>query len=149
MPYKDIEKRNAHYRQRWDGFNAEQRKKHHAYRQTPLYRRREHLKGRYGLTLEQWNAMFETQGRCCAICKAETSGWSRGWHTDHDHQTKKVRAILCHACNRLLGHVKDDVSRLRAFIEYLEQAGGLSLALPAAPSPSPPCAGSEPCRPAS
>lgn len=42
-----------------------------------------------------------------------------GWHTDHDHKTKKVRGILCHACNSGLGLVKEDVTRLLALAQYL------------------------------
>lgn len=123
MPYKDNEKRLAYAREygrrKWARIRLDPklRKTHYGYRQGK--RRAEHLKGRYGLTLEQWDALFKAQGRCCAICKATTSGWVRGWHTDHDHATDRVRGILCHGCNRLLGYVKDDVSRLHAYIEYL------------------------------
>jgi hypothetical protein len=122
MPYKDIAKRNAHYRERWRKATPEQRAKHYARVKawrTPLKRRKEHLKGRYGLTLEQWEAIFEAQGRSCAICSSDHPGWKRGWHTDHDHKSGVVRGILCHVCNRLLGYVKDDKARLQAYIDYL------------------------------
>jgi len=75
---------------------------------------------RYGLTAEQWDAMFEAQGRCCAVCKrTETKSW--GWHTDHSHRTKVVRGILCDGCNRALGAVDDSIETLIALIEYLQR----------------------------
>jgi Recombination endonuclease VII len=82
-------------------------------------RRREHLRRRYRLTVEQWNARFDAQGSRCAICSATESGWKRGWHTDHDHGSGEVRGILCHLCNRTLGQLKDDPMRFQAFIDYL------------------------------
>lgn len=65
-----------------------------------LSRRR---RNKYGITTPEWEAMFDRQGRVCAICAAATSGGS-GWHTDHDHQTEGVRGILCANCNLKLGH---------------------------------------------
>jgi hypothetical protein len=84
---------------------------------SPAARRKEHIKGRYGLTIEQWQAMFDAQGRKCAICRRTDSGWKRGWHTDHDHETGRLRGILCHLCNRTLGNYGP--SRFQAFIDYL------------------------------
>lgn len=73
----------------------------------------------YGVTQEHWDAQFEKQGRCCAVCWASEHG-AKGWQTDHDHKTGKFRAILCRACNLALGHVKDDINRLQQLIEYLK-----------------------------
>lgn len=56
----------------------------------------------YGLSEEQWNDLFDAQGRTCAICKTEKSG-GKSWHTDHDHKTGRVRGILCFRCNVNLG----------------------------------------------
>lgn len=79
------------------------------------------LVAEYGLTVEQWNSMFEGQNRCCAICKATEPGTRNGWHTDHCHIAKRVRAILCQHCNVMLGHAKDDIERLQAAIVYLKK----------------------------
>ena len=35
--------------------------------------RRHHLRHTYGLTVEQWDAMFAAQDRRCAICRTDTS----------------------------------------------------------------------------
>ena len=75
----------------------------------------------YGITSEQWHRMFDAQGNICAICKAKEPKWSKGWHTDHDHTTGKVRGILCHKCNLMIGLAKDDSSILLAAVKYLEE----------------------------
>jgi hypothetical protein len=75
-------------------------------------------KHRYGITQEQYDALFAAQGSVCAICKADTPG-ARGWHTDHCHETGTVRGILCHSCNVGLGHFRDNLASLTRAIEYL------------------------------
>jgi hypothetical protein len=82
---------------------------------------RSYLKRKYGLTLEQWELLFEAQGRCCAICKSTTPRFNRNWwSTDHDHVTGKFRGILCHKCNCALGNVDDSVYCLQRMVEYLQ-----------------------------
>ena len=76
------------------------------------------LKRRYGITAEEWEMIFEAQGRCCAICNSPTSG-KQQWHVDHAHGSKRVRGILCHMCNLLLGSAVDNCDNLRAAIAYL------------------------------
>jgi hypothetical protein len=64
----------------------------------------ENLSGRYSLTKKQWDDLFMSQGNKCGICKTTEAGHPHGWNTDHDHETNKVRGILCHECNLALGY---------------------------------------------
>lgn len=76
-----------------------------------------------GVTPEQWEAMFESQGRACGICPATTPTKDRFWALDHNHATGKVRGILCMHCNVGIGQFKDDPQRLRRAADYLERTG--------------------------
>lgn len=82
-----------------------------------------HLKRKFGLTPEDWDALFISQGRRCANsgCQMDTPGSKSGWHTDHCHATGKVRGILCQKCNLLLGNANDSIVRLRGAIDYLRK----------------------------
>jgi transposase-like protein len=41
---------------------------------------------------------------------------------DHNHTTKQFRGYLCHSCNRTIGQLDEDISRLYRAIEYLQNA---------------------------
>lgn len=58
------------------------------------------LKHNYGITVVQFEAMLNSQGNACLICKR---GEPVVWHVDHEHRTKQVRGILCPRCNIFLG----------------------------------------------
>lgn len=70
--------------------------------------------------------MLEKQNYLCAICKEV--GFDMNTHVrsslnvDHCHKTGTVRGLLCHNCNRALGLFKDDSTRIKTAIEYLESA---------------------------
>jgi hypothetical protein len=77
------------------------------------------------MTIEEWETLFNAQGRCCANqkCRATEPNDKRGyWHTDHDHLTGKIRGILCRTCNLALGQVNDSTAVLKGLIEYIENA---------------------------
>ncbi len=40
---------------------------------------------------------------------------------DHCHILNKPRGLICPGCNLALGHVKDDIDRLFALVDYLEK----------------------------
>ena len=73
----------------------------------------------YGLTLEQYEALYEAQGGVCYICRRAT-GKTRRLAVDHCHVTGWVRGLLCKPCNSLLAHVRDDEATLKRAAFYLE-----------------------------
>lgn len=75
-----------------------------------------HLRRRYGIGADDFDAMVVAQGGACAIC-----GRPDPEHVDHDHVTGRVRAILCFNCNGGLGQFGDDPDRLRDAASYVER----------------------------
>ena len=88
-----------------------------------LSQRNKQLKKRYNITLEDYDQMFAEQNGVCAICKLpETSENQYGikrLSVDHDHQTGRVRGLLCYNCNHMLGFAKDNYVRLINGVYYL------------------------------
>ena len=89
------------------------------------YNRKRHLKKKFGLTVEQWDRMFERQGGLCPICESPIlrPGESEKHHdtvVDHDHITGKVRGLTHWQCNIQLisTHTLDTARKL---VHYLEQ----------------------------
>lgn len=81
------------------------------------------LKARYGLDLAVFDKLLEEQqGRCpiCAVCLTFGRGASAA-HVDHDHETGRVRGLLCSNCNRGLGCFKDSPEALTRALQYLKE----------------------------
>ena len=71
-------------------------------------RRSRDLMAKYGLTLDQFEKMLLIQRGKCGICDRFFHGVRR-MYVDHDHQSGRVRGILCYPCNhRLLGRGLED-----------------------------------------
>jgi hypothetical protein len=106
----------------WEKYKQEHaeasRKYSREYRQalTSAFRHAKWIAWAYGLTPEKQKEMYDQQGGKCAIPSCPNPAE----HIDHDHKTKKVRALLCQKCNRGLGHFNDDVTLLQEAIQYLE-----------------------------
>lgn len=92
-----------------------------------MYDRRGSLKRHYGLTIAQYDAMFEAQKGLCAICgQPETKFNTRTgkvWRlaVDHDKHTKKIGGLLCDKCNRGMGYFDHDIELLKATRDYLKE----------------------------
>lgn len=77
-----------------------------------------HLRRKFGITSETFDAMFEAQEGRCAICRRKpTPGISL--HVDHEHATNRVRGLLCFKCNNALGDFEDDQALLLSAVNYL------------------------------
>lgn len=73
----------------------------------------------YGLTTEEYEALWEKSGGCCYIC-GEHQSKLQNLHIDHCHSTGVVRGLLCTRCNSGLGMFRDDPDKLKAALKYLE-----------------------------
>ena len=79
-----------------------------------------HLRRKYQITPDEFESLFESQSRCCAICKTkEPGGRAKRFNVDHCHKTGVVRGLLCMNCNRMLGHARDNADFLLAGAKYL------------------------------
>ena len=78
----------------------------------------------YGIDINRYNQILESQNYTCAICgSTETGGrGKKHFSVDHCHTTKKVRGLLCKSCNIMLGEAKDNPRTLSRAIEYLERS---------------------------
>ena len=85
----------------------------------PEQRKAIKLKHHYKMTLEQYNQMYIAQGGVCKICGNKCKS-GRDLSVDHCHKTGKIRGLLCHTCNYMLGSALDNVEILKSGIEYLE-----------------------------
>lgn len=87
---------------------------------------------RYGITLEQYDALLHAQGGKCAGCGGKRS---YNLHVDHDHSRERellalglsvedaarlsIRGLLCARCNKILRDARDSVPILRSLANYL------------------------------
>lgn len=84
------------------------------------YHKNYYLQAEYGITLEQYEQMLNTQGRRCAIChKSDSEAGTLA--VDHCHTTDRVRELLCQRCNQGLGLFKENPTALARAIAYLER----------------------------
>jgi predicted HNH restriction endonuclease len=87
-----------------------------AYRdRNPELGRAKHLKRTYGMTTEEYDTMLNAQGGRCAICGE--SPLRRRLHVDHDHETGRVRGLLCSRCNTALEWGAAYGEKARAYLD--------------------------------
>ncbi len=86
--------------------------------------RRYYLVSKYGITIDDYMEMLASQDFGCAICEVKENAYGqvsgRAFAVDHNHETGKVRGLLCQTCNRMLGLAGDSVERLKKSLDYLE-----------------------------
>lgn len=70
--------------------------------------------------LVEWQKMYDRQSGLCKICKS-----SKPLDVDHDHETGKVRALLCNGCNTALGRIEDNFDTALGLAKYLLEFKGI------------------------
>jgi hypothetical protein len=88
--------------------------------------RKSHLKRKYGMTIADYDRMFEAQGGVCAIC-GEARPEERTLHVDHDHGTGVIRGLLCFRCNNALGDFREEYELFQRAADYLDRDDQLAL----------------------
>lgn len=78
-----------------------------------------HLKYHFGISSEQYTEMFKKQNGACAICGKFSI--ELNLQIDHDHETGRIRELLCGKCNRALGLLHDDINIFSSAIKYIER----------------------------
>jgi len=71
----------------------------------------------YNITLEQYDEMLAAQNGLCYICKKSPK--KNKLSVDHNHQTKRVRKLLCWRCNTGIGFIES--SLYESFLDYLKE----------------------------
>lgn len=114
----------------WINNNPEKAKKMHQKAQKQYYRKNKEKKAarerqrKYGISMEQYEDFLKIQNNSCAGCLTQNPKGRGSWHVDHNHKTNKVRGLLCHDCNFVLGLVKDDSDTLERLSAYVQTDGG-------------------------
>jgi hypothetical protein len=80
------------------------------------------LQARYGITVDEADALMTARDWCCEICGRGAEAFVRGLCIDHDHRTGRVRGILCPLCNAGIGHLSENPAVLAAARAYLDRA---------------------------
>ncbi len=114
--YKDIERirRLARERRRRNIGKYRERAKQEN-REHPERVRKYRLKYCYGLAVDDYQALYNKQNGHCVIC----GRFCVVLHVDHNHETRKIRGLLCPSCNHGLGYLKN-IANLRNAKNYLE-----------------------------
>lgn len=76
-----------------------------------------------GLAINDYEKMLIAQDNKCAICRCEETRVLKGkvmrLCIDHDHETGRIRGLLCHNCNSGLGKFGDNPDLLTLAVIYL------------------------------
>lgn len=86
------------------------------YKKNPEVRRKSTLKRKYGISEEQAQNLVSGQAGKCEVCNFREARC-----VDHDHNTGKVRGLLCKQCNAGLGLFKDSTEWLLNAVRYLQK----------------------------
>jgi hypothetical protein len=90
-----------------------------------LSHRATNLKKLYGITIEDYDELYNKQNGLCAICGGEGIAARELdrvlLHVDHCHETGKVRGLLCRRCNHGIALLGDNVEGLERALKYLSQ----------------------------
>lgn len=88
--------------------------------------RRKKLMDKFGITLEEYDAMLKAQDGVCACCKQpetakyQKTGRLKSLAVDHCHVGGHNRALLCQRCNIIVGQSLESPGYLRIVAQWLD-----------------------------
>ena len=126
---KDYYNNHIDYRKQYkiDNKDRDNQRRREDYKNDFSKYKEQHLKSAYGISLDDYLKMLESQNNTCAICsKKETriNPKTKRIHllsVDHNHKTGKVRGLLCMKCNPGIGNFQEDVDLLQSAIKYIQK----------------------------
>jgi len=87
------------------------------------------LRRTFNLSLQEYGEILVAQNGVCAICnqpeRTKRNGKTKALSVDHNHETGKIRGLLCHDCNTAIGKLKEDKMIFLSAIRYLEKHAGV------------------------
>lgn len=83
----------------------------------PEDQRRRRLKCLYGLSMADYDGMVSEQNGRCYLCNKQP----KKLFIDHCHSTKRVRRLLCHRCNFILGFFERTPELFDKYRDYLNE----------------------------
>jgi hypothetical protein len=69
------------------------------------------------MSVETYEALLDVQRGVCALCMRPPV--KNRLAVDHDHETGRIRGLLCAPCNKALGILGDSTAALLRAVEYL------------------------------
>lgn len=75
------------------------------------------LKMKYGITQDDYNQMIINQNYKCAICDRNMTDYGKFFCVDHNHNSGKIRGLLCDPCNYGLGFYEKHKEK---YVKYLK-----------------------------
>lgn len=105
-------------RKRQMSLEAQKRYRQNNLEKTKQMSREGHIRRKFGLTVEEYESMLNSQNKVCAICKQDCNTGNR-LAVDHNHKTGKIRGLLCKNCNTSIGLLKENINVLENAIIYL------------------------------
>lgn len=116
-------------RRRAEAKTPENRAKDRAYVARNLDKVRQHARESafrvaYGISRSETDRLSASQGGLCAACGRPPldGGHCSRLHVDHDHETGKIRGMLCNRCNTALGLLFEDPKSIKGLLTYLEKS---------------------------
>jgi hypothetical protein len=97
-------------------YNKYELERYHENPKRQRYNRSQGLK-KYGISTEEYENLLKIQDGKCAICSKED--W-RKLSVDHNHETGKIRGLLCMNCNAAIGVIERNIDKVREYLRKYE-----------------------------